>query len=59
MWVNAKNGKQAEFLMERSFPWTLVRRVGACTVETYNGATEAMRSADHRPAVTVQPRWYY
>ena len=58
-WRGRREKKQAEFLMERSFPWTLIRRVGVCTVETYNGATEAMRSADHRPAVTVQPRWYY
>ena len=42
-----------EFLVERSFPWTLVRRVGVCSVEAYNGATVAMRSADHRPTVTI------
>ena len=58
-WRACKEGKQAEFLVEQSFPWTLVRRVGACSVEAYNGATAAMRSADHRPAVTVQPEWYY
>ena len=58
-WQGRTHGKQAEFLMERSFPWTLVRRVGVCTAETYNGAKEAMRSADHQPAVTVQPGWYY
>ena len=58
-WQGRTHGKQAEFLMERSFPWMLVRRVGVCTAETYNGAMEAMRSADHQPAVTVQPGWYY
>ena len=58
-WQGRTDGKQAEFLVERSFPWTLVRRVGVCSVEAYNGATEAMRSADHRPAVTIQPEWYY
>ena len=58
-WQGRTDGKQAEFLVERSFPWTLVRRVGVCSVEAYNGATESMRSADHRPAVTIQPEWYY
>ena len=58
-WQGRTHGKQAEFLMERSFPWTLVCRVVVCTAETYNGATEAMRPADHQPAVTVQPGWYY
>ena len=57
-WRGRREKKQAEFLMEQSFPWALVRRVGVCTAETYNGATEAVRS-DHQPAVTVQPGWYY
>ena len=58
-WRTCKEGKQAEFLVERSFPWTLVQRIGVCTVEAYNGAMEAMRSADHQPAVMIQPEWYY
>ena len=58
-WQGRTDGKQAEFLIERSFPWTLVQSIGVCTVEAYNGATEAMRSADHQPAVTIQPEWYY
>ena len=58
-WQGRTDGKQAEFLVERSFPWTLVQRIGACTVEVYNGAMEAMRSADHQPAVTVRSEWYY
>ena len=58
-WRGRTDGKQAEFLVERLFPWTLVQRIGVCTVEAYNGAMEAMRSADHQPAVTVQPEWYY
>ena len=58
-WQGRTHGKQAEFLMERSFPWTLVRRVGVCTVETSNRAMDAMQSADHQPTVTVQPGWYY
>ena len=58
-WRACKEGKQAEFLMEQSLSWTLIRRVGVCTAETHNRVTEAVRSADHQPAVTVQPGWYY
>ena len=58
-WRICKEGKQAELLIEQLFPWTLVRRVGVCTVETFNGVAEAIRSADHQPHVTVQPEWYY
>ena len=58
-WADCRDEKQAEFLVERSFSWTLVRRVGVCTVETSNRAMDAVRFADHQPAVTVQPGWYY
>lgn len=58
-WQHCKEGKQAEFLIERSFPWTLVRRVGVRTMDTRDQTMEAMRSADHQPAVTRQPQWYY
>ena len=59
MWAHCKEEKQAEFLVEQSFPWALVRRVGVCAMDTYNQVAEAMWSADHQPAVTVQPGWYY
>ena len=48
-WQGRTDGKQAEFLMEQSLPWTLVRRVGARSVHVQDQAMEAMRAADHRP----------
>ena len=59
IWPHCKEEKQAEFLVERSFPWELVRRVGVRSAEAYGAATEAMRSADHRPAITIRRDWYY
>ncbi len=58
-WRGCKEGKQAEFLVEKSFPWTLIRHVGVRNVETRDRAADAIRTADHRPAVTIQPKWYY
>ncbi len=58
-WRDCKEGKQAEFLVERSFSWALVQRVGARTPETRDRARKAMRSVAHRPAVTVERDWYY
>ncbi len=58
-WRDRKEGKQAEFLVERSFSWALVRRVGARTPETLDRAMEAIRAAARRPIVAVQPHWYY
>ena len=58
-WRTCKEGKQAEFLTEQSFPWALVRRVGVHSVVTYEQATAAMRAADHRPDVEIGREWYY
>ena len=58
-WQGRTHGKQAEFLVEHSFPWTLVHRIGVCTAEAFNDAKDAMQSADHQPTVTVQSEWYY
>ena len=48
-WRACKEGKQAEFLMEQSFPWKLVRRVGVHSVDTCERATAATQTSDHRP----------
>ena len=58
-WRDCQEGKQAEFLVERSFPWGLVQSVGVCNAETETIATEAMQGADHQPAVNVRREWYY
>ena len=58
-WPHCKEEKQAEFLVERSFPWKLVRRVGVHSVNTYEQATAAMQAADHQPDVEIRQEWYY
>lgn len=59
MWPDCKEEKQAEFLVERSFPWKLVRRVGVRSVQVQDQARDAMREAEHRPAVELRREWYY
>ena len=59
MWRDCKEEKQAEFLVERSFPWKLVRRVGVRTSSVQDQAREAMRTTDHQPAVELRREWYY
>lgn len=54
-----KEGKQAEFLMHRSFPWHLVERVGVCSRAIAQQVADAMRQAAHRPVVEIQSGWYY
>lgn len=58
-WRRCRGRKQAEFLMEHSFPWTLVRRVGVRSVGIRDQVAEAMRSTDHRPDVELRREWYY
>ena len=61
MWSasEVKEGKQAEFLIEEAFPWTLVERIGVRTLETQRRARAAIGDDEHRPTVSIQRPWYY
>ena len=58
-WRHCTDEKQAEFLIEKSFPWKLVRRVGVCSQRAYDRACDAVKAASHRPRIEVVPKWYY
>ena len=58
-WQSCKDGKQAEFLLEDSFPWEMVLRIGVNSKEVYAKVQRALRGARHRPTVEVRPDWYY
>jgi hypothetical protein len=54
-----KERKQAEFLVEESFPWGLIERIGVIDNDTAQRVAAALELADHRPAVVVARNWYY
>lgn len=54
-----KEGKQAEFLMHRTFPWDLVSRIGVRTIAIKTEVDRALRGADHCPKVIINSSWYY
>jgi hypothetical protein len=54
-----KEGKQAEFLLERSFPWFLVERIGVLGQGTAQQVANVIRQAAHRPRLEIKPDWYY
>ena len=58
-WKHCTYRKQAEFLIEQSFPWHLVERVGVYSTEVYRTVSEALPKAGHRPRVEVLRDWYY
>lgn len=54
-----KEGKQAEFLMHRSFPWSLIRRIGVCSRGMLEQVTNAVNVASHKPRLEFLPSWYF
>ena len=54
-----KEGKQAEFLLWKSFPWSLIERIGVVETEAANVARKAIAAASHQPPIEVKRRWYY
>ncbi len=58
-WSQCMEEKQAEFLIERSLPWRLFRRVGVRSTNIREQVLEAMHATEHQPAVEIKPEWYY
>jgi hypothetical protein len=58
-WAGKKEGKQAEFLVEQSFPWDLVSRIGVRSQQVYGQVRATLQAAAHKPHVEIKPDWYY
>jgi len=58
-WKDCREWKQAEFLIERSFPWKLVERVGVHSSEVRRKVERVVQGISHKPDVVVKPDWYY
>lgn len=56
---HVKEGKQAEFLVQDCFPWSLVTRIGVHSQAVKLQVQKAMAAAQHQPPVQVNPKWYY
>jgi type I site-specific restriction endonuclease len=54
-----KRRRQAEFLVQQFVPWTSIAAIGVMNQGAADLAREALRAATHRPAVLLQPGWYY
>ena len=58
-WPAVKERKQAEFLVEQSFPWHLIERIGVYSGAINAQVAHALPVGGHRPPVAVLPAWYY
>lgn len=57
--ADIKEGKQAEFLIEQSFPWHLVERIGVHSQAIVARVSDAMQDAALRPRIEIRREWYY
>ena len=57
--AEVKEAKQAEFLVHGYFPWTLVSKIGARSMDISSQVNLALGSAQHHPMVEIRPDWYY
>ena len=58
-WRTCRDEKQAEFLVEESFPWDLIEYIGVYDEATYRRVLLSLRGVDHRPPVEIVKSWYY
>ena len=56
---STKEGKQAEFLVQNSVSWDLVKRIGVHSRGTAQQVAQAMNLATHRPTIEIARDWYY
>jgi hypothetical protein len=56
---DVKEGKQAEFLVDRQFAWRLVRRIGVSAPGVAQQVANAMSGVAHRPVVEIRRDWYF
>ena len=57
--LSVKEGKQAEFLIHGSFPWRLVKRIGAIDEHIVSQVRQIIADAEYQPPVMAEPSWYY
>jgi hypothetical protein len=56
---DVKEGKQAEFLVHQSFPFSLFECVGVQSARMQLRVMQSLSGAAHRPTVEVTPEWYF
>lgn len=57
--THVKEGKQAEFLVHKSFPFDLVERIGVLSNGEAQQASAALQGTSSRPTVEIRRDWYY
>lgn len=58
-WRTCQEEKQAEFLVEHEFPWTLIRHIGVHSEGARDKVQSALVKAPYKPPIQIQQQWYY
>lgn len=58
-WSDCKEDKQAEFLIEKMFPWELVTKIGVYSHRIYNQVKRNLLATNYKPRVEIKSDWYY
>lgn len=54
-----KEGKQAEFLIHKFFPWHLIGRIGVAKNQTLFKVKKQLNGLEHVPVAEIIPDWYF
>jgi hypothetical protein len=54
-----KRRRQAEFLVYREFPFSLVHEIGVYHAEMRTRVETILQNSDHKPAANLRQNWYY
>jgi hypothetical protein len=57
--TNRKRRRQAEFLVHRFFPWTMVTQIGVIDKCMAEQTKKVIAGCGHEPAIVVARQWYY
>ncbi len=58
-WSVRKEQKQAEFLLEASFPLHLVERIAVLSDSVMQSVQSVLGSSAQQPTIEIRPEWYY
>ena len=54
-----KDGKQAEFLVQESSPWSLIEAIGVFDQTSVQRVRALLRGVAHQPVIRVEKSWYF
>jgi hypothetical protein len=58
-WIDCREKKQAEFLIEDKLPWKLIESIGVYSKQYYNEVISLLSSQSHQPITRIKTDWYY